>query len=610
MPRVPIARRRSSPQVPQNLAINRFSGLNIAIAPTELQYNESPELLNVVLDDRGNINKRNGYQKVFETELDSTNPITGMHVYTKTDGTIEYLLSHNSEVYRWFLDGTAPTQIHTGLTNSDTKFFNFNELAYMINGNEYMQYDGTDFEEVDPYIPTIQLENEPNEEVNLLTGLFKQGFAGNGSKTEFQLALTGLDSTTVTAEVDGSTITEGNGLSVIRSTGVVEFDSAPDDAGGTINVTITASKTQPEFKNRVTRNNQFIFYGRNSTVLYLLGNPEFPNRIIFSDINRPNYFPENNFTDLGSNSTKVTGFSKQYDVLLIFKEPNLQDNTIFSVSLAGTVTPINDSVGCVNPDSIQVVENSPYFLSDKGVYGITNTEIQDERNVVHISDNIDRNINPTALMGLLDLGGLENYKSVDFDRKYILSEKTTGTTWVFDYRYTGEAIGRWFKWDNIYANIFIEIGSTLYFGDSRRGLIYKFDPATSAKNDNGDAINCQWRSKIFYFGNYTRYKLINRLFMTTLPGTDESVMIRIRTDRDTNFFEVDTRISNLFNYPRVNYATWIYSANVFPATYREKVKQKKINTFQIELSNNTVDSNMGVTDVTVQYYIHGENKGR
>jgi hypothetical protein len=46
------------------LQITDFSGgLNVRDAATELSENESPDLLNVVLDERGGVTKRLGYSK-------------------------------------------------------------------------------------------------------------------------------------------------------------------------------------------------------------------------------------------------------------------------------------------------------------------------------------------------------------------------------------------------------------------------------------------------------------------------------------------------------------------------------------------------------------------
>ena len=635
MARIPRRGQVTPPQRPQNLVINRFRGMNIAISASQLDTNVSPEVLNVVLDDRQIIRGRDGYQRVFGNL--GNDGITGLHTYTTEAGEVQHLMTLGVFMYQWFLDGTLPSLISNEVENATTKFFNINEKAYTINGQEYREYDGTDLQVVDPFIPTLTLAGTVNQDFNLLTPKFKRGFSGDGTTEDFEMGFEDLDPRgandegLIRVEIDTvlgvDEFTEDDArVSVNRSTGVVTIDPAPSDGGGTVNVRIQAAKTFVEadfpdlegpfvpFRDRVVTNTQFaLFGGRNDTRVFLTGAPVLRNRVYYSDIARPNYFPETNFVDIGSNGVATTGFSKQYDRLIVFKEPNRQDNTIYSInSDVSEVRPINDAVGCINADTIQTIENSPFFLSGKGVYELINTEVRDERNVLHISDAIDTNIDITGVDGILDAGGLENYTSVDFDRKYFLFNKSTGIAWIYDYRYMTGGLGEWFRWDNMFVSASIEIDGKLYFGDSRMGSIYTFDRNTSNRNDVGEAIEAFWKSKIFYFDNFTRYKLINRIFITLAPGVNERVQIFTRSDRNADFevLQAELLSTALLNYAILNYATFTYGGNAFPQTFRYKVKQKKINNFQIELKNNTANTNFAVVDCTIQVYIHGENKGR
>ena len=635
MGRITQRRQRTAPQQPVDLMIDRFRGMNIAISASQLDRNVSPEVLNVVLDDRQIIRGRDGYERVFDNI--GNDGITGLHTYTTEAGEVQHLMTLGVFMYRWFTDGTAPTLISNEVENATTKFFNVNEKAYSINGQEYREYDGTDLQVVDPFIPIITLDGVANQDLNLITPQFKRGFVGDGTNQDFDMGFEDLDPRgandegLIRVEIDTAIgvdeFTEDDArVSVNRSTGVVTIDPAPSDGGGVVNVRIQAARTFVEadfpdlegpfvpFRDRIVTNTQFsLFGGRNDTRVFLAGAPVLRNRVYYSDVARPNYFPENNFVDLGSNGVAVTGFSKQYDRLIVFKAPNRQDNTIYTInSDASEVRPLNDDVGCINAETIQSIENSPFFLSDKGVYELVNTEVRDERNVVHVSDAIDRNIDITGVNGILDAGSLTDYTSVDFDRKYFLFNKSTGIAWIYDYRYITAGLGEWFRWDNMFVSASIEIGGKLYFGDSRRGSIYTFNPNTSARNDLGEVIETSWKSKIFYFDTFTRYKLINRIFITLAPGVNERVSIFTRSDRNADFevLQAELLSTALLNYAILNYATFTYGGNAFPQTFRYKIKQKKINNFQIELKNETANTNFAIIDCTIQVYIHGENKGR
>ena len=102
--------------------------------------------------------------------------------------------------------------------------------------------------------------------------------------------------------------------------------------------------------------------------------------------------------------------------------------------------------------------------------------VRDERNVKHISENIDRM--------LLKEPNLDNAISIDFDQKYWLG--LNGNVYIYDY-----AIGEWYIFDNIHASCFYEKDRELYFGSSKEGLLYKFKRENDVfpYNDDGNFIN-------------------------------------------------------------------------------------------------------------------------
>lgn len=84
---------------PPLLRIEPFKGINLAVTPTQIDNSQSPDLLNVHTDERGALNKRTGYEKVF---LDSLGPgkINGIFEFIQTDGTEHFLISHGGKLYK------------------------------------------------------------------------------------------------------------------------------------------------------------------------------------------------------------------------------------------------------------------------------------------------------------------------------------------------------------------------------------------------------------------------------------------------------------------------------------------------------------------------------
>jgi hypothetical protein len=132
------------------------------------------------------------------------------------------------------------------------------------------------------------------------------------------LSQQGLDSTLVTAEINGTVMNEGSGLTVDRVNGKITFTTAP--ILGTDNVIITAYKTVSGLKERIAKCTLFILFGgENDTRIILSGNPDSKAVIYRSGIYDPTYFPENTYEAVGNTYEAITGFKLQYDTCIIEK---------------------------------------------------------------------------------------------------------------------------------------------------------------------------------------------------------------------------------------------------------------------------------------------------
>lgn len=80
-----------APAEPPLMRIEPFKGLNLSVTPTQIDDHQSPDMLNVHSDERGALNKRTGFERVFPTSL-GNGAINGLYEYRKTDGTVFFLL--------------------------------------------------------------------------------------------------------------------------------------------------------------------------------------------------------------------------------------------------------------------------------------------------------------------------------------------------------------------------------------------------------------------------------------------------------------------------------------------------------------------------------------
>jgi hypothetical protein len=578
------------PPEPPLLRIEPFKGMNLSVTPTQIDQSQSPDMLNMNIDERGALNKRTGYERVFPTSL-GAGPINGMYEYRKANGTVIFLIAHGTKLYTQS-GNNQPVEIYNGIANQRVNFFTMNDKCYVMDGTNYLVYDGTTVSAVTPYIPIISISKvpagggEPYEDFNLLGAGFKDSFSADGTATVYQLSLTNLDATTVTATVDGVAKVEGTDFTVDRALGKVTFSAAPPT--GTNNVVITAYKTQAGFADRIKKCRfHVMFGGSNDTRVFVSGNPNMPDYVWRSGLYDPTYFPENGFYKFPE---KVKGFAKQYDYLVVERE-NGKHQVTFQLDAEGFATfpskPINDQVGTLATNSIQIIENNPVSLSKSGVYMLTASNVRDERNVSHISEAIDTK--------LLREPNLENAVSVEFDKKYWLA--VNGNVYIFDY-----VIKEWYLYDNIKANCFLERNGDLYFGSSETGLIYRFKRETEPApfNDDGVAINAYWKSKHFTFGADELRKLVEKVFFSLKPMTRTSADLYYVSNKKESGL-VKTSRMDLLDFRNIDFNNWTFILSPFPQEAMAKIKAKKITHFQLVIKNEKLDEGLGLLSIGIKY---------
>lgn len=583
-------------QSPPLLRIEPFKGVNYSVTPTQIDVHQSPSMLNMISDSRGSLNKRTGYTRVFPTSL-GAGKINGMFEFRKKDGTVKFLIAHGTKLSTQ--TGIAqPIELYNGIANQAVSFFVHADKCYIMDGVNYLVYDGVTVSAVVPYVPTTVISKLPTgegtslEDYNLLGTGFKETFTANGTATIYQLSQKALDATTLIITVDTVVKVENTDFTVDRVLGKVTFTTAPPT--GTNNVEITAYKTQIGWADKVKKCTFSIkFGGSNDTRMFISGNPDFPEYVWRLGLNDPTYAPENGFYTFPD---KVMGFAKQYDYLVVERESGKHQITF---DLSGTEAsfpskPINDQVGTLAPNSIQIIENNPVSLSKDGVFMLTQSNVRDERNVQHISTNVDAQ--------LLNELNLDKAVSVDFDRKYWLA--VNGKVYVLDYSYKTQEnpYGEWYLYDNINASGFIEMNGFLYFGSSTDGLIFRFKKTTEQYpyNDDEQIITAYWLSKVMSFGADEQLKLVEKVFFSLNPATRTSADLYYVSNKKSRKFVKTTR-KDLFDYSFLDYSVFSYGSREYPQEASNKVKAKKIVYFQLEIRNEQMDEPLGLLSLGIKF---------
>ncbi|TYS46764.1 hypothetical protein [Bacillus infantis] len=595
---------RSSKNSPPLLKIEPFRGMDLSTSPTLLDEHRSPDMLNINLDEHGSIHKRTGFKKAHPSTLQEkyaeVKPVSGMFEYRKRDGSRVNLITHGFNIFKQ-VGEEQPVEIISPINNMDrVTFFNMNDKCYVMDGVSYYEFDGTNLKSVTPYIPTISISKNPAgggtayEDFNLLGTWFKDSFSGDGTSVEYLLSLKDLDvGREVEVSYDGGATFQkrevAGDYTVNRSLGKVTFKTPP--AKGTNNIIIKASKYFSDFQSRIKNCRFSVMYGgQNDTRLFVSGNPNHPSQMWRSGLYDPTYFPENGFYKIGQDTDPIQGFSKQYDTLIIHKKYSLWNMSyeLNNGSASFPIKPINDNITTLAPESIQIIENNPVWLTKDGVYMLISSNVRDERNVQHISRAIDGK--------LLKEPNLEKAISVDYDKKYWLA--VNGNVYIFDY-----VLKEWYMYDGIQASCFLEHDDGfLYFGHKTTGFVYRFKTPDEPYpyNDDGQPIKAHWFSKLMSFGADERRKMVEKVFFSLKPDIRTSADLYYISDKKSRKFIKTTR-KDLYDYSHFDYSVFSYGTNEFPQEASNKIKAKKIVYFQLEIRNDKLDESFGLYSLGIKY---------
>lgn len=584
--------------------ISEFAGSNLDPDMSRIEDNESPNMWNMDIDDQGILDKRTGYMPVLENSLGPG----------KVNGIIKYkdkvVIGHGTKLYLWDFEN-EPVELYNNITDTRINGFSFTGKLYIINGYEYLVYDGNEVKEVTPSIPTIMVSTTPEgggeklDDFNLLGSGFSQLFSADGEATVFKLIIDELDPTLIKIDITTPngivTLEEGRDFTVDRAKGLVDFSkgTSPYNAPikGVNNVKITAYKTIANNKEKVLRCTMCNIYGgQNDTRVHFTGNPDYPEIVRRCGLNDPAYFPENDFDKFTTDGSPVLGFANYYTNSIILKEDSLWTEGFYLDNGTPTFTtkPLNRVIGIKGPNTVQILDNTPTFASHDGVRVILSSDIPDERNSQLISEKINRDLLKR---------NIKDAVSCEYMNKYLLAFPD-GVVWVYNY-----LAQIWYPWDSIYASCFFVRDNLLYFGSSEDGMIYRFKTREDVRpfNDNGKAIKAIWDSKVIEFDYEEFMKMTKHINFALRPGRNNCVDVYYATDKK-HWQHLMTQRANLFSYDTLDYSLFTYAASLYPHPVGKKLKTKRIVYFQLRFVNNNNNENMGIMFFSIKYRLQREVK--
>ena len=282
------------------------------------------------------------------------------------------------------------------------------------------------------------------------------------------------------------------------------------------------------------------------TRLFLCGNTndEEKSLVLWSGLDNPLYFPENCYAYVGNSNQAVTGFGRQNDTLVIFKEretyytqymrnsditaQDLIDQSVVDYAASSVYFPmiqLHPNIGCDLPDTVQLCRNRlVWACSDGNVYTLMSEDQYSERNIYCISDMIKRKLkNETGKAYSADWNG--HYMLFYGSHIYVMNYESYGYVYASSYNKTSDAqlMIPWWYWElpesSVPQTVFVCAGAPLLvFSSSAAGTltVSVFDERTFTDNTGEKKeIPSMFVTKIFDFGAPHYFKnvtLINAAF--------------------------------------------------------------------------------------------------
>lgn len=500
---------------------------------------------------------------------------------------------------------TSSARVIGQCTEAETSFFGFGGKVYLLNGTDYMSWDGgedTQFQNVAPYVPLIQTATTPSgsgttlENVNRLTNERRVQFSPDGTAVTFQLPE--KDVNAVTAVTLGGA--EQSGWTLSAADGRVTLAAAPAAGTNTLEIRYTKGEaTDSEVKGMRYAE---LYNGSTDTRVFLYGDGT--NRAIYSGIEYASgapsaaYFPAMSELTVGEANTPITALVRHYSRLMAFKPNSAWVIQYSQMSLDGGSTtaafyvqPVNRQIGNEAPGQVLLVENDPLTLESADVFIWKSTSrsgyiTTSENNAKRVSDPVART-----------LRGVESRTirtaNLAYEHEYWLL-LGDGRALIFNY-----GNNCWYYYDHLPFERVTEIENEVY-GFSGDGRVVHF--SRLYRNDDGLAIDCYAATGAMDFSKDWLLKYSPMIFVSMQPESAARIYVTVETNRRSEYPEKVVAY-NLATFLHVDFNHFSFRTNRKPQVKRVKIKVKKATFYRLIFKSNSASVTATVieTDIKLRY---------
>ena len=545
-----------------------FRGVDFSNRKDEIALNRSPDALNMWKNYKSNNGKCIETRPDIELLEEYSDTIFGLFFYT-VNGTThkivhsgEKLYDNGNPVYLTDDTGNMSSIADTYMAKTESNMFVFNNILYILDGTQFLRYDGETLKPVVGYIATTTNSRIPSgggnvyEDRNLLNPIRKNSFCSDGASTEYFVDAESFDSDyTVKVWIDGKEVTTG--FTAYPESGKIKFTNAPKepDTPGADNVVIQFKKTTEGDRAKIEKCTLVeVFDNR----VFFSGNPDYPNFLWHSSLDNPEYCSHLDYYTEGTNDSVIKSVVSGNNALWVMKEPSQNNTTIFYHNPTvdadyGKVYPSVHSSISTGCETTGINFNDTIcFFSDRGMEAISG-DVTTEQVISHVSSLVDNRLLNEGKYKDMILQEWEGYLLVIIGNKVYLADSRALVT------VNGSKEFEWFYWE--FKN---EITSTLV----KDGVLYlctkdivkengvevtKYRIYTLTKKDA--EISSYWCTKADEF-NYPQYQKTTNKKGCVADVEGEEITVSVKTDNNT--MEKINTYKNVKGYvvPRIKKKKW------------------------------------------------------
>lgn len=602
------------------LSIRKFLGLNEnPDGDTTIKVGELAEMRNFRITQDNHLQVRAGAKAVCSLPAALTSagervPIkdsnTRLHgIWRGMAGQKEHTLvawgGYVFDVYAAPEEENTRVRIVGEVTRAETSFFGFEEKVYLLNGHEFLSWDGGDnstFIPVEGYVPLVQNATTPAgegyllEPVNRLTGKRRVRFSPDGTAKTFQLPEKNVDEL-VRVELGG--VVQTGWTLASDGSGVVTAASAP--AAGTDTLEITYRKGYGAREEVLGMRYAELYNGSTDARVFLYGDGS--NRAIYSGVPyntgkaSAEYFPDLYEVAVGEANTPLTALVRHYSRLMAFKSDSAWVIQYGTLSLSDSTEtpsfycqPVNRQFGNEAMGQVQLLENNPLTFDAGGIYqwkgsGYSTYITNNENNAKRISDRVAR-----------------TFKNFDIPSLLTFNLKSEHEFWVMSGNRAlilNYANDTWYIYENLAFERIVEACGEKYGVDEAGNVVHV---SRAYRGDNGADIDCIAVTGAMDFDRDWLLKYSPMLFVAMQPESNARVQVTVDTNRRSDYPEKTVAYS-FATFAHVDFNHFSFGTNRKPQVKRVKMKVKKATFYRVIFKSCSSSSTATVieTDIKLRY---------